>query len=89
MTEESFTCDLTRVAKVDSRSSHFSSRRQSVNILASNVAEQQRRIGGVEPHILPKPTRVVPILQIAIFSAPPPLDADSKQSRDRRFMRLK
>jgi hypothetical protein len=35
---------------------------QRVDILASNVAEQQRRVCGVQPHIPSKPSGVVPIL---------------------------
>ena len=35
---------------------------EGVYILAANVAEQQRRVCGVQAHIPSKPSRVVPIL---------------------------
>jgi hypothetical protein len=35
---------------------------EGVDILASNVAEQQRRVCGVQPHIPSKPSSVVPVL---------------------------
>ena len=35
---------------------------EAVDILAANVAEQQRRVCGVQPHMPSKPSHVVPIL---------------------------
>ncbi len=57
---------------------------EGVDILASNVAEQQRRVCGVETHIPSKPSRVVPILQIDDLLRPATTGADSKQSQCRR-----
>jgi hypothetical protein len=46
-----------------------------VDILASNVAKQKRRVCGVQPRIPSKPPSVVPILQIDDLLRPAATDA--------------
>ena len=59
--EQSFCVAQQCISRRDAPAS-FLIQSEGVDILASNVAEQQRRVCGVQPHIPSKPSSVVPIL---------------------------
>jgi len=53
---------------------------ERVDVLASNIAEQQRRVCRIQTHIPSKPPGIVPILQIDDLLRFAATGADSKQS---------
>jgi hypothetical protein len=73
--------DCPELVNQDLRYRSFLIQSKRVNIVASNIAKQQRCVCWVEPHIRPPPSRIMPVLQICNLLFRPTADADSKQAQ--------
>src|SRR5580658_10268722 len=72
--------DCPELVNQDLRYRSFLIQSKRVNIVASDVAKQQRRVYRIQPHPPTPPSRIVPILQIGdlLYRATP--DTDSKHT---------
>jgi hypothetical protein len=73
--------DCPELVNQDLRYRSFLIQSKRVNIVASNVAKQQRRVYRIQPHPPTPPSRIVPILQIGDLLYRATADADSKQAQ--------